>query len=236
MPVLTSQYVPPSFSMSAFLSFSSSLPRVPRDEAYVESSPGSTMPMMLASHAEYAAAATEVNLRPLAPQVSKQLSFSSAAYQRGRCRSRRRGFSHGTVEALSDQRVPAGDQARAPEPQHVNGSPFNRLWVLFDLRAPSSRLFATTSSGKCQTISFTAPPPRGPGPNPRAQRAARGSSAGVRGFCPEWCRPWCGWAPPAGRVEKVGLKKSGLEKRSLLARTTHSDGGSADFFRNHPCG
>ena len=42
------------------------------------------MSMMLASHAEYAAAATEVKLRPLAPPITKQLSFSSAAYQRGR--------------------------------------------------------------------------------------------------------------------------------------------------------
>ena len=100
MPVLTSRYVPSSFSMSAFLSFSSSLPRVPR-EAYVESSPGPTMPMMLASHAEYAAAATEVNLRPLAPQVSKQLSFSSQCTSGSlpqlsssrRCSEARRGHS-----------------------------------------------------------------------------------------------------------------------------------------------
>ena len=141
MPVLTSRYVPSSFSMSAFLSFSS--PPRTRRPMCSRPQPHHVNDVGLSHRIRGSGDGGEPATTRAANHEAVELLLRSVPAG-SFLRSRRRGFSNGSVEALSDQRVAAGDQARAPEPQHVMGARSTVYGCCLACVRLSSRLFATS--------------------------------------------------------------------------------------------
>ena len=126
MPVLTSRYVPSSFSMSALMSFSSSLsPRVPRRPRVLVAS--LTMSMMLASHARIRDSSDGEEPATTRATDLEVVELLLAAYRRVVADSRRCGALQRPVEGSSDDHRVPFDQSRAPGPRHIHGSPASRL-------------------------------------------------------------------------------------------------------------